>query len=84
MTRFKCEECGKIFEESEMLRAPHPFIPAAEVGGCPSCHEIDLFCMLCDEPGCQDPVSCGFPSPTGYRQTCCVHYQTSLTTPKGH
>lgn len=29
--------------------------------------------MICDEPGCIDPVGCGFPTPDGYRNTCGEH-----------
>lgn len=29
---------------------------------------------LCDEPGCFNRVSCGTPTPTGYRSTCHTHY----------
>jgi hypothetical protein len=28
---------------------------------------------LCDEPGCYDYISCGWPSDDGYRQTCSKH-----------
>ena len=27
----------------------------------------------CDEPGCKEQVSCGTPTPTGYRNTCGKH-----------
>jgi hypothetical protein len=29
---------------------------------------------LCDEPGCYNYISCGWPSDDGYRQTCVKHY----------
>lgn len=29
---------------------------------------------ICDEPGCFDYVSCGWPSDDGYRRTCSKHY----------
>jgi hypothetical protein len=29
---------------------------------------------LCDEPGCFNQISCGTPTPTGYRSTCHTHY----------
>lgn len=29
---------------------------------------------LCDEPGCFNYISCGWPSENGYRQTCSEHY----------
>ena len=28
---------------------------------------------LCDEPGCYDAISCGTPTPEGYRSTCYNH-----------
>jgi hypothetical protein len=30
--------------------------------------------MECDEPGCHKQRSCGWPSKTGYRNTCGEHY----------
>lgn len=29
----------------------------------------------CDEPGCTQRVTCGWPSPSGYRRTCGHHYR---------
>jgi len=29
----------------------------------------------CDEPGCMKQVSCGWPSPEGYRSTCFDHWK---------
>ena len=29
--------------------------------------------VCCDEPGCKKQKSCGWNSPTGYRQTCSKH-----------
>lgn len=28
---------------------------------------------LCDEPGCYDEITCGTPTPDGYRSTCSKH-----------
>jgi hypothetical protein len=35
--------------------------------------KVKAFAGLCDEPGCYDPVSCGTPTPDGYRNTCYEH-----------
>ena len=35
----------------------------------------------CDEPGCDNEASCGWPSPTGYRRTCGDHYRAALEEP---
>lgn len=29
----------------------------------------------CDEPGCKEADTCGFPTATGYRRTCGKHYR---------
>ena len=29
----------------------------------------------CDEPGCYEQISAGFPAEGGYRSTCCEHYR---------
>lgn len=31
--------------------------------------------MQCDEPGCLEKATCGFPTPDGYRRTCHKHYR---------
>jgi hypothetical protein len=28
---------------------------------------------MCDEPGCKEEITCGTPTPTGYRRTCGKH-----------
>lgn len=28
---------------------------------------------MCDEPGCKEPITCGTPTPSGYRRTCSEH-----------
>jgi len=33
---------------------------------------------LCDEPGCFDDVSCGWPSENGYRRTCGEHMKKDV------
>ena len=33
---------------------------------------------LCDEPGCFNYVSCGWPSDDGYRTTCGKHYEGKI------
>lgn len=30
-------------------------------------------CIGCDEPGCAQPASIGYPVPNGYRRTCSKH-----------
>jgi hypothetical protein len=38
---------------------------------------------LCDEPGCYDYISCGWPTEDGgYRQTCSNHYHGKLKSEK--
>lgn len=34
----------------------------------------------CDEPGCDQRTSCGFPTPNGYRRTCGAHYKLARET----
>jgi hypothetical protein len=74
-TRQVCDgrNCNWHGTSDEVLRAPHPFDPGEEVWGCPKCKSIDSLYLACDEPGCWKPVSCGTPTPTGYRSTCGQH-----------
>jgi len=34
---------------------------------------LKTFALICDEPGCFNHVSCGWPSDDGYRHTCGQH-----------
>lgn len=72
MTSWRCS-CGHVCTDAEMLRAPHPFDPEDEVVGCPRCKTINEWTELCDEAGCSQPASCGFPTESGYRRTCFAH-----------
>ena len=71
--RYKCCECSEIVSEGEVLRAPSPFDATDILIGCPNCKSVDSFELLCDEPGCNNTVVCGWPSPQGYRRTCHQH-----------
>ena len=59
-----CEECTWIGETWQLLRAKNPFAQNEEITGCPGCKSIDCFLRLCDEPGCKNRVSSGFPTPS--------------------
>ncbi len=72
--RWRCEACEAISIESALLTAPNPFDADQTITGCPACKAIEGFAVLCDEPGCDRPVTCGFPLIRGgYRNTCSNH-----------
>lgn len=68
-----CGDCGHHCNTENLLRAPHPFDPEDFVEGCPNCLAVDANVTVCDEPGCKKVASCGFPTRTGYRNTCGDH-----------
>lgn len=79
MSKWRCKECGWLGTDSDFLQAPHPFqgngtSGGPQIYGCPNCKEADQFVMTCDEIDCTRDVSCGWPSPHGYRNTCSDHY----------
>lgn len=39
--------------------------------------KIKTYLGICDEPGCFDSASCGWPSEQGYRRTCHKHWNKS-------
>ena len=77
--RVRCENCDWIGGEAELLRASHPFEPTNTVTGCPRCKDVESTIGVCDEPGCDEFVSCGMPTENGYRTTCGRH----MPTPRG-
>ena len=71
-----CDSCGWRGKWSELLDAPNPFDPENDrIYACPECRQIDTARVVCDEPGCWNKQTCGFPTDSGYRMTCSKHYQ---------
>lgn len=70
---FICNTCGKIYPDDKILKALNPFDATEEILGCPFCYAINSFVLVCDEPGCDKPVCCGYNTENGYRQTCSIH-----------
>ncbi len=76
----KCtgRRCGWIGGESELLEAQNPFIMGETIKACPKCGEINsTLAEVCDEPGCNEEATCGWPSPSGYRTTCGEHMRSA-------
>jgi phage FluMu protein Com len=71
--KIRCTECGWHGTTEDTLVGESPFEHGVNVYGCPRCKEIDHFRAVCDEVGCWKLVSCGCPSPAGYRNTCSEH-----------
>lgn len=73
--RVLCENrhCRWVGEQSELLTAPSPFDAGETLTACPKCKDVCSLALVCDEPGCNLPVTCGTPTPTGYRSTCHWH-----------
>ena len=74
--RWECKNCGEISVNGALLTAPNPFDLEDILVGCPLCKSVEGFDALCDEPGCNQHSSCGFPAGPefgGYRNTCFAH-----------
>lgn len=78
--RWRCKSCNAVTLEPALLTAPSPFCDTYELTGCPNCKDCgDCFTLLCDEPGCEQEASGGWPTGNdadawgGYRQTCYRH-----------
>lgn len=78
--KIKCDHrrCGWAGTEDMLLRAPSPFDADEELLGCPRCKSVDSCVMVCDESGCKEEATCGWPSKDGYRTTCYKHSSFSL------
>lgn len=85
--RWRCMSCNYVSTDADLLRAPSPFDPEAELTGCPNCRDCGEFRLLCDEPGCGREASSGWPTGDdsdawgGYRQTCFDHNERAKVTP---
>lgn len=71
--RYRCNDCDAIVEETEILRVPNPLRNKDTLNGCPRCLSVTAFSRMCDEPGCDEFISRGTPTPSGYRFTCEEH-----------
>jgi len=70
-----CEECNWRGPTSQLDFVADPMQQVEGDGWqiCPKCRSADKFVDQCDEPGCKDWASSGWPSDAGYRRTCHIH-----------
>lgn len=74
MSVWTCTECDWNGTDQQWLTAENPFDPNSKIIGCPLCKDVGSMRELCDEPGCSQLASCGFPTEDGsYRRTCFDH-----------
>jgi len=75
--RVRCEkrQCGWVGDEGDLLSADNPFRKGERIYACPKCRAIDSTLYTCDEPGCDEFATCGWPSKGGYRHTCGKHME---------
>lgn len=73
MSKWACRSCDWDGTDEQLLRAPSPFDALDTLIGCPACKAVDDLDELCDEPGCDQVATHGFPVPGGYRWTCDRH-----------
>lgn len=77
-TKYTCSECD--WHGFDALRAPNPFDVAEDILGCPKCKSAETLRVACDELECWREVTCGTPTPRGYRQTCGEHRPQTVTS----
>jgi hypothetical protein len=68
-----CEKCGWHGSYKEVLQAPNPLDKEEILFCCPKCKQQEVV-WACDAPYCFAPVSCGTPTPEGYKNLCLRHY----------
>lgn len=80
--KVKCNErrCDWRGKDGEILQGKNPFDDEDIVNGCPKCKSIDSIVCVCDEKDCWNPVTCGAPTPEGYRNTCGKHRPNAKLT----
>ena len=73
MPKTICNDCVWRGDDLELLREENPFEKNDFLYACPNCKSIFGLRVACDEPECWNEVTCGTPTPNGYRQTCGKH-----------
>lgn len=58
---------------SQLRRAPHPFLPEANVFGCPDCGEIASLALVCSEPDCWSTATENTEPKSSQPLTCWIH-----------
>lgn len=72
--RWQCDECGAIRDRRQLLVDKNPFDNTETIYGCPNCFSIDRFTRICDDDGCNLPVSSGWNDETGKRRATCYKH----------
>ena len=67
-----CTECGWHGLNYQLFIIGNPFNTNV-IFACPACKRIQSCTLACDQPDCWEPVTCGTPTPEGYRSTCSAH-----------
>lgn len=79
--KVKCtaRRCGWIGLDEELVESANPFIIGEILRACPRCGAMNsTIVVLCDEPGCNEEATCGWPvSPSLYRRTCGDHMRSA-------
>ena len=75
-----CSECGWVGFEAHLSTLRYQWTDsegkehAGEWEVCPDCGGLDATVdFACDEPDCRKKVTCGAPTPDGYKATCSDH-----------
>lgn len=71
--KWECDDCHYVCVDGGLLEAANPFNKELTISGCPNCFSVGPFNAICDEPGCEEPVCMGTPTPDGYRNMCRKH-----------
>lgn len=72
--KWKCEECGWVGHDDQLLRAQNPFADDCDtMVGCPDCREPNTMNRACDQDGCRLIAGNGTSTPSGYMWTCFEH-----------
>jgi hypothetical protein len=74
MDKWVCQECRFIGAMEDFDHVQDPRSDLVWVV-CPECRTPSHVTMACDEPGCSEDSTCGFPTEAGYRRTCGKHYR---------
>lgn len=65
-SKWKCDVCGWIGFDSQILEAPSPFRDDDTLTACPKCRMTEGFTELCDIDGCTSEATCGTPIKDGF------------------
>lgn len=73
MKKWKCSVCSTITDEDNLFIGDNPLTENNMIVGCLVCFSVNTMQVVCDEYGCENLATFGYPTNEGYKNACGQH-----------